>query len=103
MKFTTEIKKGYHGWVGKSETKIGDKDWKITTMKRYNGVISTIAQSGVKEERDGYSTFTFVMYQDPSIGVSSNPGVRATQKAIDNIHMESLKTFETLYQEKYKN
>ena len=99
MEFKTEIKKGFNGWAGKSEISIDGKDWQITTMKRHHGSISTLAQSGIKEKRDGYSTFTFIMYQDPSMRVNSVSGVRATQKSIDRIHSEGLEIFKTLYKD----
>ena len=89
----TIIRKSYHGWSGETVTTVGNKDWKITTLKRSDGSISTVAQAGKMGSGEGYTTFSFMMYQDPSVRLNSVKA-RATSKKVGDVHSDGLEKFE---------
>jgi len=95
MKYTdTTVRKGYHGWKGETTISVNGKDWQITTLKRSNGLISTVAQSGKLTIKDGVSIFSFVIFQDPIVRLNSVKS-RATIKTVGDIHTDGLEKFES--------
>lgn len=72
-------------------------DVHIATSKRHNGRIVCSAQFGTLEKGDGYNSFQFGMFTDPSITLAeSAPNTRATEKALKEIHAAGLAKFEAL-------
>ena len=77
----TTIKKGHYGWVGKTMIdNFKGYDWDITTIKNSNGDLVSTAQGGKNKKEDGYSMFTFLMFQDPNIRLKSSRPARVTDK-----------------------
>lgn len=93
-KYNTTIKhtKGY-GWKAKTIIKdVLGYDWNISTLKVSSGKISCTAQAGKLKDNDGYESFSFLMFQDPSISLYQE-NRRATQNAIEEIHDKGLEIF----------
>lgn len=86
------INKGFHGWEAESNEKFNGYDWKITTLKRSNGIISCMAQAG---ELAKSGSFIFTMFQDPNIKLFSTKG-RATEKTVKEIHIKGLLAFDKM-------
>jgi len=96
----TTIKKGHYGWVGKTMVEnFKGYDWDITTIKNYNGDLSTTAQGGKNKKEDGYSSFSFMMFQDPNIRLKSSRPARVTDKVVSAQHEEALKEFKEKQEE----
>lgn len=96
-KYNTTLKntKGY-GWKAKTIVKnILGYDWNIITLKMDSGKISCTAQGGKLETKDGYESFSFIMFQDPSISLYQEKR-RATQNAVEEIHEKGLAKFTEL-------
>ena len=90
----TTIKKGHNGWVGKTMVEnFKGYDWDITTIKNYNGDLTTTAQGGKNEKRDGYGMFTFMLYQDPNIRLKVSRPARVTDKVVTEQHEQAVKEF----------
>ena len=90
----TTIKKGHNGWVGKTMVEnFKGYDWDITTIKNYNGDLTTTAQGGKNEKKDGYSMFTFALYQDPNIRLKVSRPARVTDKVVTEQHEQAVKEF----------
>ncbi len=96
-KYNTTIKntKGY-GWKAKTTVKntLG-YDWNISTLKMSSGKISCTAQAGKLETSDGFESFSFIIFQDPSIRLYEEKR-RATEVAVEEIHDKGLAKFTEL-------
>ena len=95
LDFKTFIKKGYNGWKARTETTLNGYDWQIDTVKFNNGILKCYAQGGEKKNGNSYNTFTFVVFQDPSINLHSEK-LRCTEKNICKIHDKGLLKFKEL-------
>jgi hypothetical protein len=90
----TTIKKGHNGWVGKTMVEnFKGYDWDITTIKNYNGDLTTTAQGGKNEKKDGYGMFSFALYQDPNIRLKVSRPARVTDKVVTEQHEQAVKEF----------
>lgn len=90
---TFKLSKNIRGqWQAKSTEIVNGVTWKITTMKRYNGFISSIAQQCQISE-DGTLT-SFTMYQDKCIELVKEKS-RATEGTIRTMHYKALVAFDT--------
>lgn len=93
-KYTTTMKntKGY-GWSAKTIIKnVVGYDWNITTFKMRSGKITCTAQGGKLEERNGYESFSFMMFEDPSVSLYQEKR-RATENTVKEIHKKGLAIF----------
>lgn len=90
----TTIKKGVNGWVAKTMVdNFKGFDWDITTIKNSRGDLTTTAQGGKSEDKGGYKTFTFMVFQDPAIRLKSSRPARVTDKVVSAQHEEAMKDF----------
>lgn len=90
----TTLKKGVNGWVAKTMVdNFKGFDWDITTIKNSRGDLTTTAQGGKSEDKGGYKTFTFMLYQDPAIRLKSSRPARVTDKVVSAQHEEAMKDF----------
>lgn len=90
----TTIKKGHYGWVGKTMIdNFKGYDWDITTIKNSNGDLVTTAQGGKNKKEDGYSSFSFMMFQDPNIRLKSSRPARVTDKVVTEQHEQAIQYF----------
>jgi hypothetical protein len=93
---TTEIRKDPRGnW--RAETKVKDfnnYDWKITTIKTSSGNLLTSAQGGKYEQGNGYTTFKFVVFQDPNHTLEVSKPSRLTEKVVAEQHAKGLVKFQ---------
>jgi len=88
----TTIRKGVNGWVAKTMVdNFKGFDWEITTIKNFKGDLVTIAQAGKSEDKGGYQSFTFMVFQDPSIRLKSSRPPRVTDKVVTAQHEEAMK------------
>lgn len=92
---TAKAKKGFNGWKASETVKASGYDWKISTSKRNSGYLTASAQAGETKEHEGYSTFSFTMFQDPNIQLKSIKS-RCTEKAVNELHLEALTIFERM-------
>lgn len=92
---TTRIGKGHYGWTAKTTTKkqINGYDWEITTMKRSSGDLVSSANGGKAEQKEGYSTFMYSPFEDPSFRLVSSKPKMVNEKAVTKQHEEALKIF----------
>jgi len=92
---TTRIGKGHYGWTAKTTTKkqINGYDWEITTMKRSSGELVSSANGGKAEQKEGYSTFMYSPFEDPSLRLISTRPKMVNEKAVTKQHEEALKIF----------
>lgn len=92
---TTEIRKDPRGnW--RAETKIenfNNYDWKITTIKTSSGNLLTSAQGGKYEQGNGYTTFKFIVFQDPNHTLEVSKPKRLTDKVVSEQHNKGLDKF----------
>jgi hypothetical protein len=65
------------------------------------GDLITRAVGGKTIKRQGYSTFEYVMYQDPNITLMTSKPARITDKAVGEQHKKALELFESKVSEKY--
>ncbi len=96
-KYNTTMKntKGY-GWSAKTIVKnVLGYDWNISTFKASSGNISCTAQGGKQEVKDGFESFSFMMFEDPLIRLYQEKR-RATQNAVEEIHDKGLAKFTEL-------
>ena len=99
---TTSLRKGSSGWIAKN--KVDDYkgyDWEITTMKSMRGDLVSTAVGGKTKRHQGYSTFEYVMYQDPNIRLITSKPARITEKVISEQQQKALQEFESKVNEKY--
>lgn len=78
----TVVYKSTHGWKAESTIDLADnRQLSVTTMKRYNGKVSTTATVGKIEG----NCVSHVMYQDycKTVGTTDK---RATEKSITDFH-----------------
>ena len=96
----TTIRKGFHGWVGKTMVdNFKGFDWDVTTIKTSRGDLVTTAQGGKTERKDGYNQFSFMMFQDPNIRLKVSRPARVTDKVVSAQHEEALKDFKERQEE----
>ena len=91
----TCIYKSYNnGWIAETTEKKGGQDWQITTMKRYNGKITSCAQAGKAGNGEGVRTFSFALFGgDKNVTLITKTG-KATEKAIREQHAKALILFD---------
>lgn len=66
---------------------------KVYTSKGSSGKVSTNAQVlTVGESSGGFSTESFMMFQDPSLWLNKGEKVRATEKSLNDQHLRALET-----------
>lgn len=98
----TSLNKGVNGWKAKTSVKdYKGYDWEITTMKSMRGDLVTTAVGGHSKQHQGYSTFEYVMYQDPNIRLMTSKPARITDKVVEEQHDKALLEFEAKVNEKY--
>lgn len=91
----TQIYQNHYGWTGETRVKVNGRDWVLTTMKRYNGTISTHCQA-VESHGDG-GGYSFMMFGDAgeSFHLNTLPkGTRCTEKVIREAHFKALAEFD---------
>lgn len=90
---TTITKTKGYGWKAKTLVQnLNGYDWNIATLKHNSGMIICNAQAGKLEDHNGYDTFSFIVFQDPSISLYTEKR-RATENAIQEIHELGLEKF----------
>ena len=83
------------GWMATSTyLALNGLDWELTTSKSVNGYLITVAQGGKITEKEGYSNFEFVMFDDPRYTVDTVSN-RATEKNILELHKANCTLFES--------
>jgi hypothetical protein len=93
-KNNTTIRKGFHGWIAKTIIEnFKGYDWDISTLKTYDGDLTSTAQAGDNKFYNGYTSFEFVVFQDPSIRLKTSRPARVNEKAVLEQHAEALKIF----------
>jgi hypothetical protein len=70
-------------------------------MKSMRGDLVTTAVGGHTKQHQGYSTFEYVMYQDPNIRLMTSKPARITEKVVEEQHDKALLEFEGKVNEKY--
>jgi hypothetical protein len=90
----TRIRKGSDGW--KAKTTLEDYkgyDWEIDTMKSLRGTLISMATGGKLQKENGYTSFSFVLFQDPRVTLMESKPTRITDKVVEKQHEEALKVF----------
>jgi hypothetical protein len=90
----TQIGKGSYGW--KATTNVDDfngHDWKISTFKTSRGELATSAQGGKITRENGYSTFKFIVFEDPYHTLEVSKPSRLTEKVVTEQHEKALAKF----------
>jgi hypothetical protein len=90
----TQIGKGSYGW--KATTNVDDfngHDWKISTFKTSRGELATSAQGGKINRENGYSTFKFIVFEDPYHTLEVSKPSRLTEKVVTEQHEKALAKF----------
>ena len=89
----TYIHKGFHGWVAYTKvTNLDGKDYRISTMKRSNGKLTSFAQEG---EYKG-NAFSYVVFQDPLITLIETKPAKVTEKAVSEQHDKAVAKFKEM-------
>ncbi len=88
-----KITKGYHGkFIEQTEKNVNGYDWRIHTSKRKSKIVCS-AQAG----KSSGNMFQCGLFTDPSIILfQSEPGKRATDKMLIEIHTKGLLKFDEL-------
>ena len=91
----TRIYKSFNnGWIAETTEQKGGKDWQITTMKRFNGKITSCAQAGKAGNGEEVRTFSFALFGgDKNVTLISETG-KSTEKAIREQHTKALILFD---------
>lgn len=91
----TRIANTPHGWEGMTKVKVNGKNWILSTMKRYNGTISTNCHAVQDEGNGNYSFMLFSGDESEDFYLNVLPkGTRATEKVIKEAHFKSLALFD---------
>ena len=101
LEFTTPVLRKHKtiGWTARTTVKdINGYDWEIrTTKNKEKNLIVCKAQGGQLQEHDGYDTFAYVIFKDPTIKLDISIG-RCTENNIAHTHSEGLKMFQERYE-----
>lgn len=94
---STKTSRNHFGLKTESYFKIegGENDGryvKVYTSKGSSGRVSTNAQVMTLGNSGGYSTESFMMFQDPSMWLNKGEKVRATEKTLMEQHLRALET-----------
>lgn len=95
---STGVRKSYNGLrsvTTLTEIPNHEKDVEIVTCKNNRGEIQSSFQFGKHEQKDGYSTFTYMIYGHNEYGTIVSKKARATEKAIGTQHNEAVHKFIT--------
>ena len=91
------ISKGRDGF--KAETYFVNEETKkavlVSTWKKSYGGLETHYQHGKANNDRGYSSFSYMLFQDKSGKLCSEPKARCTEKSITELHTKSLEMFRT--------
>lgn len=85
----TQVKNSFHGWKAETLTEVNGIQWEITTMKRYNGFLTSTAQK-VNVISEDILEFSF---GDTNIKLISEK-VRVIEKAVKEQHAKALILFD---------
>lgn len=90
----TRIYKGPYGWTGDTMfTDINGYDWDITTMKRSNGLVTSVAKAGTFSDGERFTGFAYAPFTDPSITLLTEKAT-ATESIIKAMHYKALALFD---------
>jgi len=90
-KYSMTIYQGREGWQGITNTTQSGEGWQITTSRRSNGKIESIARKG--DFLNG--AFSFLMFGGKSLNLGTIEA-KATEKSITEAHTNALKVFEEM-------
>ena len=92
----TSIRKNHYGWCGETYMKINGLSYEITTMKRHNGEIASIAQKlRTNKEENGMRVVSFMMFADKSIVILRERS-NATEAKVKELHYKALALIDTM-------
>ena len=90
-----QAKKGFHGWNCEQIEEVNGNQYKISTMKRYSGKISSHARKVTVSDGLNAVVISYSPLEDKSIDLYSGTGA-ATKKAIEQAHILGLLEFDRL-------
>lgn len=94
----TRVSKGRDGWKAESKVYIEETDGctciSVSTWKANKG-LSSYFQFGNNKDADGYTSFSFIMFQDRS-GILCTSPKRCTEKSVTALHDLALRRLTTL-------
>ena len=95
------IRKGMYGWKGKTYSKgqINGYDWDITTIKVSSGKLVSSIQGGSRSKGDGFESFQFTMFQDPSANLIVTSPKVVNEKRVREQHEQAVEEFKRLVRE----
>jgi hypothetical protein len=95
------IRKGMYGWKGKTYSKgqINGYDWDITTIKVSSGKLVSSIQGGSRSKGDGFESFQFTMFQDPSANLIVTAPKVVNEKRVREQHEQAVEEFKRLVRE----
>jgi hypothetical protein len=95
------IRKGMYGWKGKTYSKgqINGYDWDITTIKVSSGKLVSSIQGGSRSKGDGYESFQFTMFQDPSANLIVTAPKVVNEKRVREQHEQAVEEFKRMVRE----
>lgn len=94
----TKIKKGFRGWEAETLTSVNGQTYKIFTLKRHNGFLSTSAMPVQVRKADGFQTMEFDSDAifNKTISLVSEKVSRVNEKAVKEQHYQALTVFENM-------
>jgi hypothetical protein len=91
----TKVYNSHHGWMGETKVKVNGKNWILSTLKRYNGTISTHCHAVQDEGNGSYSYMMFGASKSEDFYLNVLPkGTKATEKTIREAHFKALAEFD---------
>jgi hypothetical protein len=95
------IRKGMYGWKGKTYSKgqINGYDWDITTIKVSSGKLVSSIQGGSRSKGDGFESFQFTMFQDPSANLIVTSPKVVNEKRVREQHEQAVEEFKRMVRE----
>ncbi len=93
----TRIVKSWNGWEGRTTRTEKGQTFEITTLKRYNGKIITVATKVEQSISGGFLTTAHGMNDD--FFAMDHGKIRATEKAISEAHFKGLAAFDLKIEE----
>lgn len=94
----TKILNGLRGWEGRTLTTVNDQTFKITTMKRSSGNLTTSAMPVEARRTQNFETIQFDSNAifNKTISLQSEKVSRVTEKAVKSQHYKALAIFDEM-------
>jgi hypothetical protein len=104
MEYQTTLKKGHDGYSAETNVVLGEVEsgtriLRVSTYKYSRGGLWSCATVGIEKNEGGYTSFSFMMYQDFHKGFNFTPAKRVTEKSVMEAHKVALSMLPAIVEE----